>query len=84
MARLAALRAPEAEPEIVWLSPADVCKLLPTVTEDILAARRHRRQDPPFYKPTGGSGNVVLYDRAEVIAWVRNSRVETRSAAVAS
>lgn len=85
MGKISPLRATESpDAGIVWLSPADVCALLPTVTIDILAARRRLRQDPPFYKPTGASGNVVLYDRAEVIAWVRGSRVETRPEAVAS
>lgn len=85
MGKISPLRTAESpEASIVWLSPADVCALLPTVTIDILAARRRLRQDPPFYKPTGASGNVVLYDRAEVIAWVRGSRVETRPEAVAS
>ncbi len=85
MGKISPMRAAESpDASIVWLSPADVCALLPTVTIDILAARRRMRQDPPFYKPTGASGNVVLYDRAEVIAWVRGSRVETRPEAVAS
>lgn len=85
MGRVSPLRAAEQPTsDIIWMSPADVCALLPTVTVDILAARRRLRQDPPFYKPTGASGNVVLYDRAEVIAWVRGTRVETRPEAVAS
>lgn len=86
MGKLSALRAPAAtDADIVWMSPADVCKMLPSMTEDILSARRKRREDPPFYKPTGQSGAVVLYDQAEVIAWVRSSKVATRPAtAVAS
>lgn len=86
MGQLSPMRAAQAPSlDIVWLSPADVCKMLPSMTEDILSARRKRREDPPFYKPTGQSGAVVLYDQAEVIAWVRSSKVATRPAtAVAS
>lgn len=61
-----------------FLSPAMVCELLPGMTEDILSARRKRRVDPPFYKPTGQHGAVVLYMESEVLAWVRESRSETR------
>jgi len=60
------------------LSPAQVCSLLPGVTEEILSERRKQRLDPPYFKPTGDRGRVVLCDRAEVFAWVQNSRVETR------
>lgn len=62
-----------------FLSPAMVCELLPGMTDEILSARRKRRLDPPFYKPTGQYGGVVLYVESEVLAWVRSSRVETRS-----
>lgn len=55
-----------------------VCELLPGMTEDTLAARRKRRQDPAFYKPTGQYGGVVFYLEAEVLEWVRASRVDTR------
>lgn len=65
-----------AEPE--WLSPAQVCSLLPGMTEEILSERRKKRLDPPYFKPTGGRGKVILYDRAEVVAWVMASRVATR------
>ena len=84
MGALSALKPPAPEADVVWLSPADVCKMLPGMTEDILTGRRKRRLDPAFYKPTGASGNVVLYDRADVIAWVKGSRVATHPEAVAS
>lgn len=61
-----------------WLSPAQVCSLLPGMTEEILTERRKQRLDPPYFKPTGDRGKVVLYDRAEVTAWVKSSRVATR------
>lgn len=84
MARLSALPAPAADADIVWMSPADVCAMLPGLTEEILTQRRKRRQEPDFHKPTGAGGNVVLYDRADIIAWVRKSRVSTNPERVAS
>lgn len=84
MARLSALPAPAADVDIVWMSPAEVCAMLPGLTEESLTQRRKRRQEPDFYKPTGAGGNVVLYDRADVIAWVRKSRVSTTPEWVAS
>ncbi|PVE94970.1 hypothetical protein DC434_13675 [Microbacterium sp. TPD7012] len=61
-----------------WLSPAQVCELLPGMTEEILSERRKQRLDPPYFKPTGDRGRVILYDRAEVHDWVLASRVATR------
>lgn len=61
-----------------WLSPAQVCSLLPGMTEEILSERRKQRLDPPYFKPTGERGKVVLYDRAEIMAWVKASKVATR------
>lgn len=61
-----------------FLSPAMVCELQPGMTEDILSARRKRREDPPYFKPTGQNGAVVLYLESEVIEWVLASKVATR------
>ncbi|MFS0794810.1 helix-turn-helix transcriptional regulator [Microbacterium sp. 1P10AE] len=58
-----------------YLSPAMVCELIPGMTLDILAVRRHQRLMPPYYKP---SGNTVVYRESEIHEWVANSRVETR------
>lgn len=66
----------DIEPE--WLSPAQVCSLLPGMTEEILSERRKQRLDPPYFKPTGDRGKVVLYDRADIIDWVMASKVATR------
>lgn len=68
-------------PQPVYLSPAQVCELLPGLTETVLLRRRKQRLNPPFHKPTGEDGNLVLYDRADVIAWVSESRVQTRGGA---
>lgn len=65
-----------------WLSPAQVCSLLPGMTEEILSERRKQRLDPPYFKPTGERGKVVLYDRSEIMAWVKASKVATRDASL--
>lgn len=80
MGSLTAIRSAPA-PAVEWLSPAQVCELLPGMTEEILTKRRKKRLDPPYFKPTGESGKVVLYDRAEIIAWVIAARVQTQSGA---
>ena len=62
-----------------WLSPEQVCELLPGMTVDILLARRKKRLDPPYFKPTGDRGKVILYRREDVEQWVQRFRVTTRS-----
>jgi hypothetical protein len=78
MGTVTAIRSTPA-PAVEWLSPAQVCDLLPGMTEEILTKRRKKRLDPPYFKPTGEQGKVVLYDRADVVAWVNAHRVETRA-----
>lgn len=81
MSNVSTMRTAAAQPatlDTVWMSPRDVCNMLPGVTLDMLKARRKRLQDPPFHKPTGHDGKVVLYDREDILAWVKGSRVKTR------
>jgi hypothetical protein len=78
MGTVTAIRSTPAQ-AVEWLSPAQVCELLPGMTEEILTKRRKKRLDPPYFKPTGESGKVVLYDRDDVVAWVSATRVQTRS-----
>lgn len=61
-----------------YLSPEQVCELLPGVTIDILTNLRKRRTGPRYFKPTGERGKVVLYLESDVRAWVERSAVETR------
>ena len=63
--RLAVLPTPAADP--VYLSPEQVCELVPGVTIEILANRRAKNLAPRFYKP---SQKTVVYERGEVLAWV--------------
>ena len=66
-----------AEPQ--FLSPEQVCQLLPGMTPTILEDRRKKRLDPPYFKPTGDRGGVTLYAHEDIVAWVERSRVATRS-----
>lgn len=63
-----------------YLSPAQVCELLPGLTLDVLAARRSKRLAPDYFKPAGGadSRSAVLYAESDVRAWIESSRVKTR------
>lgn len=53
-----------------YLSPDDVVAMIPGMTKQNLAQLRFTGKGPRFYKP---SSKVVLYERAEVIAWVEGS-----------
>lgn len=64
-----------------YLTPQDVCDMLPGITLDVLKERRKRRVKPDYFKPTGEEGRgAVLYAESDIIAWVRESRVQTREA----
>jgi hypothetical protein len=56
--------------EKIYLTPEDVCRLVPGISKDHLAQRRFRGLEPRFLKPTP---RTVLYRRADVIQWVENS-----------
>lgn len=64
-----------------YLTPQDVCAMLPGITVDVLKERRKRRVKPDYFKPTGEEGRgAVLYAESDVLAWIRESRVQTRDA----
>ncbi|MDQ1217995.1 hypothetical protein QE411_002850 [Microbacterium arborescens] len=65
-----------SEPQ--YLSPAEVCELVPGMTVGTLKALRSRGKGPAHYKPTGSRGKVTLYAHDEVLAWIAESRVGTR------
>lgn len=56
--------------ETNYITPDQVCELVPGMTKSNLAMRRYQGLPPAFYKP---SPRVVLYDRESVEAWVRDS-----------
>lgn len=62
----------------VYLSPEQVCELVPGMTVANLKDLRASGKGPAFFKPTGGRGHVTLYAQADIVAWVERSRVTTR------
>lgn len=52
------------------MTPEDVCALVPGVTKGNLAQMRYAGTGPKFLKPTP---RTVLYEEAEILAWLRAS-----------
>ena len=61
-----------------YLSPNQVCELVPGMSVANLKDLRASGKGPEYRKPTGKRGNITLYRRSDVIAWVEQSRVTTR------
>lgn len=62
----------------VYLSPEQVCELVPGMTVANLKELRASGKGPAYFKPTGERGHVTLYAEADVIAWVERARVSTK------
>lgn len=58
-----------------WLSPAQVCELIPGMTVTLLQRMRDAGKGPRYAKP---SPKTVVYSRSDVDAWVRSTLVGTR------
>ncbi|MGF3055652.1 helix-turn-helix transcriptional regulator [Microbacterium sp. YY-01] len=65
-------------PESVWLSPEQVCDLIPGMTVTLLQRMRDTGKGPRYAKP---SPKTVVYSRADVDAYVRSTLVPTREQA---
>ena len=64
-----------------YLSPEQVCELMPGMTPGALAQRRFIGLSPRFLKP---SPKRVLYRESDVIEWIEGSeRTQTNRTAVA-
>lgn len=62
-----------------WLSPEQVCEMVPGLTVQVLTERRKRRVKPDYFKPTGvKGGGAILYLESEIESWIRTGRVATR------
>lgn len=61
-----------------YLSPAEVCELVPGMTVANLKDLRASGKGPAYFKPTGERGHVTLYAEADVVRWVEATRVSTR------
>lgn len=76
MSNVTALKARPAS--AVYLSPEQVCELVPGMTVANLKDLRASGKGPAYFKPTGTRGHVTLYAEADVVAWVEATRVSTR------
>jgi hypothetical protein len=57
-----------------YLTPDDVCELVPGLTKAILAQLRFKKQGPRFYKPTL---KTVIYREDEIMEWLESTVVHT-------
>lgn len=57
-----------------YLSPAQVAALLPGLTENALAIRRHRHMDPVFCR----FGRTVVYPLKDLQSWIDACTVKAR------
>lgn len=55
---------------VVYLTPAQVCEMIPGMTEGHLAQLRYRGEGPEFRKPTR---KLVLYVEHEVVEWIEST-----------
>lgn len=59
-----------------YLSPAQVCDLVPGMTVENLKELRKTGRGPAYFKPTGETyGKVVVYAEADVRLWVEAGRI---------
>ena len=58
-----------------YLSPAQVCEMVPGMTVVNLQELRKRSRGPKYCKPTT---KTVVYVEADIHAWVLSTRVPTR------
>lgn len=61
-----------------YLSPKQVCDLVPGMTVANLKDLRASGKGPRYSKPTGDRGHITLYREDDVVAWVEAAFVKTR------
>lgn len=61
-----------------YLSPEQVCDLVPGMTVANLKDLRASGKGPRYSKPTGDRGHITLYREDDVVAWVEAAFVTTR------
>ena len=77
-AEVTPIRPGVARSDDPYLSPEQVCDLVPGLTVVNLKDLRASGKGPAYRKPTGTRGHVTVYRRSDVIAWVERSIVTTR------
>ncbi|TCJ28730.1 hypothetical protein E0W80_04320 [Microbacterium sp. PI-1] len=75
MSNVTAMKPRASAPFAEWLSPAEVCEVIPGMTMTLLQRMRDAGKGPRYAKP---SAKTVVYSRADVDAWVRSTLVNTR------
>lgn len=70
MATTDAPQAPTEESRTVYLTPEQVCELVPGMTKASLAQRRYRGLPPTWLAP---SPRRPIYRESDVLAWVEGS-----------
>lgn len=58
-----------------WLSPSQVCDVIPGMTITLLQRMRDAGKGPRYAKP---SAKTVVYSRSDVDAWVLSTLVNTK------
>lgn len=61
-----------------YLSPEQVCDLVPGMTVANLKDLRASGKGPRYSKPTGDRGHITLYREDDVVAWVEGAFVTPR------
>lgn len=77
-AKVAPIRPSTVRGDDPFLSPEQVCELVPGMTVANLKELRSSGRGPKYFKPTGDRGRVTVYLRSHVVAWVHASLVSTR------
>ncbi|WP_303708449.1 MULTISPECIES: AlpA family transcriptional regulator [Microbacterium] len=61
-----------------YLSPEQVCELVPGMTVANLKDLRASGKGPRYSKPTGERGHITLYREDDIVAWVEAAFMGTR------
>ena len=75
MSNVTPLKARTAVAPVEWLSPTQVCEVIPGMTTTLLQRMRDAGKGPRYAKP---SAKTVVYARSDVDAYVRSTLVATR------
>jgi hypothetical protein len=60
----------ELDAQVVYMTPENVCEMVPSITKGQLANFRYLGRGGPRYRKLG---KKILYLRSEVIEWVEGS-----------
>lgn len=64
-----------------YITPKQVCEMIPGMTVGALAQHRFKGTGPKFLKP--GGGRTIVYRERDVVDWLEGSeRTSTAAAAV--